>query len=66
MPQEALSRLHQALETMNVPAQKKSATEMQDLRWLGRNIAMQNANHPQFKVAAGALEELGVTFVLGI
>lgn len=65
MSTETLATLHQAIATMSLPEQKKTSTDMQDLRWLGRNMGIQNAQHPQFQNAAAALKELGVRFVIG-
>lgn len=62
---DALAKLHLAIRDMDLPSQKKEATDFHDLRWLGRNMGIQNASHPQFQEAAAALEALGVTFVIG-
>lgn len=62
---EALHDLHDAVATMDVPDARKTATDPHDLKWLGRNIGMRNADHPKFASACRALRALGVDFIIG-
>jgi hypothetical protein len=46
-------RLQEILETMNVPETRKT-----DLKWLARNIQVQNGQHPQFGEAKDLIRKL--------
>lgn len=63
--QEALDRLHAAAASMELPEIRKTAQTEQDWRWLGRNMGIRNAEHPRFQDAVKALQDLGVTFIMG-
>ncbi len=56
--------LHEAIATMDLPEQKKTAVDIHDLRWLGRNMALNNPDHPQLAEARGLLGALGISFVM--
>ena len=45
--------LEEILETMDVPPLRKS-----DLRWLSRNLAIRNWQHPQFNDASNLITKL--------
>ncbi len=45
--QSALATL---LEQMQVPAMRKDTTKTANVRWLLRNLAVKNKNHPMFEV----------------
>lgn len=45
--------LERILETMDVPPARK-----EDLRWLSRNIAFRNWQHPQFNEACDLISSL--------
>ena len=45
--QSALATL---LEQMEVPAMRKDTTSKSNVRWLMRNLAVKNKNHPMFEV----------------
>jgi len=62
---QTLATLHGAIATMDLPEMRKTATEMQDLRWIGRNMGLHNAGHPDFPAACEALHALGVDLVIG-
>lgn len=57
-------RLQSLLETMNVPAARKSVANQADIHWLGRNLAIQNSEHPAIEAAREELERLGARLVL--
>jgi hypothetical protein len=46
-------QLQDILATMDVPEIRKG-----DMRWLGRNLGVQNANHPQYSEAMDLLRQL--------
>jgi len=48
MKQSELERLHSILIGMDVPNSRLDATKPENLRWLSRNIAINNADHPSF------------------
>lgn len=54
---EDISRRESALSTilddMTIPLMRRDVTLTQNLRWLSRNLAVQNSNHP---MALSALE----------
>ena len=59
-----LDRLHQVMATMDVPEQKATATESHDIQWLGRNLGLRNADHPDIEEARQILESLGARLVM--
>jgi len=42
------SALATMLDMMDVPEMRKDATKIANIRWLGRNLAIQNSRHPMF------------------
>lgn len=46
-----MSALSTILNTMNVPDFRKDVTRMSNIRWLNRNLRIQNADHPMFDAA---------------
>jgi len=34
---------------MDIPKMRRDTTKEANLRWLARNLAIRNSNHPQFK-----------------
>jgi hypothetical protein len=51
------------LDAMNVPESRKDLDE-QNINWLGRNLALQNSNHPGIDTARELLEKLGARLVI--
>ncbi len=53
---EDVARRESALATMlaqmNVPEQRHDTSKATNLRWLNRNLAIQNGDHPLFQTAA--------------
>ena len=47
-----MSDLSTILNTMNVPDFRKDVTRMSNIRWLNRNLRIQNADHPMFDAAS--------------
>ncbi len=45
------STLKEILETMEVPDMRRDITKMSNLRWLSRNLAIQNCTNPMFQTA---------------
>jgi len=43
------SALHTLLDQMEVPEMRKDASSVSNLRWLSRNLAVQNHDHPMFE-----------------
>ena len=43
------SALNTLLEQMEVPELRKDASSSSNLRWLSRNLAVQNHDHPMFE-----------------
>jgi hypothetical protein len=39
------------LETMDVPKMRQDVSQHSNIRWLNRNLAIQNASHPMFQTA---------------
>jgi len=54
---EITSRKQSALETlleqMNVPAMRRDTTRTANVRWLNRNLGINNGEHPMFDTAMG-------------
>lgn len=59
-----VASLHAAIATMDLPSARKTARSSSDLAWIGRNMAIRNADHPRFDDAVLALHALGVSFIL--
>lgn len=45
----AKSRIDEILATMDIPAMRRDTGDINNLRWLSRNVPMRNASHPQFR-----------------
>ena len=58
------SKLVELLSTMNVPSERAKVRDEQDIHWLGRNLAMQNADHPRLDEARELLEGAGARMVV--
>lgn len=56
--------LRNLIADMDLPHQRKSPVNIQDLHWLGRNMALKNSGHPQLDAARNELERLGARLVL--
>ncbi len=52
-----LIELKKILDTMVVPSKRKELT-MDNLRWLKRNLFIQNSAHPEFAVAEQLIVKL--------
>jgi hypothetical protein len=48
MSEDELTRLHSILIGMDIPNHRLDLTKPENLRWLSRNIAINNAGHPSF------------------
>ena len=48
--QSALSTL---LDQMEVPDMRKDTSKASNIRWLNRNLAIQNSEHPMFETTMG-------------
>ena len=46
-----VSALASIVQSMNVPDFRKDVTRMSNIRWLSRNLRIQNADHPMFDTA---------------
>ena len=46
-----VSALAAIVQNMNVPDFRKDVTRMSNIRWLSRNLRIQNADHPMFDTA---------------
>ena len=44
-----LSALKTLLEQMNVPARRTEVNNISNVRWLARNLAVENKEHPMFE-----------------
>jgi len=42
------NRIDEILSTMDIPAMRRDTDNIGNLRWLNRNVGIQNAHHPQF------------------
>lgn len=45
------SALKTILETMEVPAMRRDTSQFSNIRWLGRNLRVNNRNHPMLETA---------------
>jgi len=52
------SALGTILAQMDVPEMRKELTSTGNLRWLNRNLAVRNKNHPMFATARTLLTEI--------
>tara|TARA_Y100000034_G_scaffold112882_1_gene147291 strand:+ start:431 stop:670 length:240 start_codon:yes stop_codon:yes gene_type:complete len=50
--QRRASALSTLLEQMDVPASRRDAEALSNLKWLNRNLQIQNSEHPMFRTAA--------------
>jgi hypothetical protein len=48
MMSRKLSALKTLLEQMNVPARRTEVDNISNIRWLARNLAVENKEHPMF------------------
>lgn len=51
-------QLQAILETMEIPAQRKDCSKLENLLWLARNMGIQNRNHVEYSVAVHFLRNL--------
>lgn len=62
MELEDIERRRSALGTilaqMDVPEMRKELDDTGNLRWLNRNLAVRNKNHPMFTTARTILKEI--------
>lgn len=58
------SKLVEILSTMDVPVERAKVRDEQDINWLGRNLALQNGNHPRIDEARELLEDAGARLVM--
>ena len=56
------SALGTILAQMDVPEMRKTITA-ENLRWLNRNLAIRNKNHPMFKTARTLLSDIMIAWV---
>ena len=49
------SALRTLLETLDVPDMRRDTTRHANIRWLSRNLAINNRNHPMFETARGLI-----------
>lgn len=54
MKQELLT----LIQRMNIPSRRKTVEQTEDLRWLKRSLARDNAEHTNFKRAMEILKEI--------
>lgn len=52
------SSLIGVLSEMDIPKNRLDVTRAENVRWLLRNIAVRNSNHPRFQEAVEALKAL--------
>lgn len=46
------------ISKMHLPSRRKHAESTENLRWLNRNLGIQNSEHPNFNAAMELLKEL--------
>ena len=56
--QKKESALKTILETMEVPEMRRDTSRFANIRWLGRNLKINNHNHPMLETAVGMVEFL--------
>ena len=59
-----IDRLRAIMKTMDVPPQKAEASDPASIQWLGRNLGLRNASHPDMEEARGILEKAGARMVV--
>ena len=52
------SALKTVLETMDVPEMRRDTSRFANIRWLGRNLKINNQNHPMLETAVEMIEFL--------
>ena len=52
------SALKTALESMDVPEMRRDTSRFSNIRWLGRNLKINNRNHPMLETAVEMVEFL--------
>ena len=52
------SALGTLLETMEVPEMRRDTSRFANIRWLGRNLKINNRNHPMLETAVEVVEFL--------
>ncbi len=52
------SALGTLLEQMDIPEFRRDTTKITNVRWLARNLAIQNGKHPMFKTSMGLIRWL--------
>ena len=52
------SALRTVLETMDVPEMRMDTSRFSNIRWLGRNLKINNRNHPMLETAVEMVEFL--------
>jgi hypothetical protein len=53
-----MSALGTILDLMEVPLMRRNLLETHNVRWLQRNLAVQNSEHPLFHTAFAMLKEI--------
>ena len=43
---------------MDIPIQRRDVSELENVRWLLRNLGSRNGDHPQFKITIEFLKKL--------
>lgn len=56
--QRKKSALKTLLETMEVPEMRRDTSRFANIRWLGRNLKINNHNHPMLETAVTMVEFL--------
>jgi len=51
------SRLGDILEDMNIPSMRKDISNLANVRWLMRNISIQNGSNPELSEAISLLNQ---------
>ena len=52
------SALKTVIETMEVPEMRRDTSRFSNVRWLGRNLKINNRNHPMLETAMEMVEFL--------
>ena len=52
------SALKTVLESMDVPEMRRDTSRFSNIRWLGRNLKINNRNHPMVETAVEMVEFL--------
>ena len=52
------SALKTVLESMDVPEMRRDTSRFSNIRWLGRNLKINNRNHPMIETAVEMVEFL--------